>query len=218
MQRVLEPEIMDDGEQSRAYADADFSSSDQCFVDRLVAAHGTSLHQVIDIGCGPCNVMLRLARALPNVRITAIDGSAAMIALAAEAVRAAGLASRIRPMQGYIPGLALPEESFDAVLSKDLLHHLPDPSVLWREAKRLGRSGAAVQVMDLIRPETAEDGRAIVERVAGDEHPILKEDFYNSLCAAFTLGEVKAQVRDAGLGLAVEQISDRHMLISGILP
>jgi SAM-dependent methyltransferase len=218
MQRVLEPEIMDDGEQSRAYADADFSTSDQSFVDLLVKAHGPALHQVIDIGCGPCNVMLRLARALPSVRITAVDGSAAMIELAAQAVRAAGFGSRIRPMQGYIPGLGLPEESFDAVLSKDLLHHLPDPAALWSEAKRLGRSGATVQVMDLIRPATPEDARAIVERVAPREHPILKEDFYNSLCAAFTVDEVAAQLRDARLNLAVEQISDRHMLITGILP
>ncbi len=104
------------------------------------------------------------------------------------------------------------------MLSKDLLHHLPDPSVLWREVQRLGRSGAIVQVMDLIRPDTPEAARAIVERVAGSEHPVLKEDFYNSLCAAFTVEEVKAQLRAAELDLAAEKISDRHMLISGTLP
>jgi len=103
------------------------------------------------------------------------------------------------------------------VLSKDLLHHLPDPMVLWNEAKRLGRPGAAVYVMDLIRPDTPQDARNIVESVAPDEHPILKEDFYNSLCAAFTVEEAKAQVRQAGLPLEVTQVSDRHMVIKGLL-
>jgi ubiquinone/menaquinone biosynthesis C-methylase UbiE len=172
---------------------------------------------VVDIGCGPGDVMLRLATARPNIRITAIDGSAAMIDLAREAVRAANLQARVTPMQGYIPGLALDEHSFDAILSKDLLHHLPEPMVLWSEAKRLGRPGAAVYVMDLIRPATHQDARNIVETVAPDGHPILKEDFYNSLCAAFTVQEAKAQLKQAGLPLEVAQVSDRHLVIKGVL-
>ena len=208
---------MDDGEQSLAYANADFSSSNQWFVDHLLADYPKALHNVIDIGCGPGDVMLRLASARPDIRITAIDGSAAMIELARAAVRAAGHETRIVPMQGHIPGLALDEHSFDAILSKDLLHHLPDPMVLWNEARRLARQGAAIYVMDLIRPGTQQAARDIVEMVAPKEHPILKKDFYNSLCAAFTIEEAEAQVRQAGLPLEVAQISDRHMLIQGVL-
>lgn len=218
MQRILEPEIMGDAEQALAYANADFANSNQLFVDRLVAESGQSLRTVVDIGCGPCDVMLRLARACPGVHITAVDGSAAMIELANRAVRAAGQDARIATMQGYIPGLALPEHGFDAVLSKDLLHHLPDPMVLWTEARRLGRAGAVVHVMDLIRPASQEEARTTVETVAPDEHPILKEDFYNSLCAAFTIAEVEAQLIEAGLPLKAARIGDRHMLISGVLP
>jgi ubiquinone/menaquinone biosynthesis C-methylase UbiE len=217
MQRTLEPEIMDDSEQSLAYANADFSGSNQWFVDTVLADHPDPLHNVIDIGCGPCDVMLRLVCARPDMRVTAIDGSAAMIELASQAVRAACHEDRIVAMQGYIPGLALPERSFDAILSKDLLHHLPDPMVLWSEAQRLGRKGAAVYVMDLIRPATQQDAHNIVETVAPHEHPILKKDFYNSLCAAFTIEEAEGQVRQAGLSLDVSRISDRHMLIKGRL-
>ena len=216
MLRTLEPEIMDDEQQALVYARADFSSSNQWYVDHLVADYPDHLGKVVDIGCGPGDVMLRLAAARPNIRITAIDGSAPMIDLARQAVRAANLQARVTPMQGYIPGLALDEHSFDAILSKDLLHHLPEPMVLWSEAKRLGRAGAAIYVMDLIRPATTQDARKIVENVAPDEHPILKEDFYNSLCAAFTVEEAKAQVDKAGLPLEVAQVSDRHMVIKGV--
>ena len=218
MERILEPEIMENAEQALAYAKADFSTSNQWFVDHLLADFPKNLGNVLDIGCGPADVPVRLGRAHPTIRITAIDGSAAMLALAQKAVEAAGLQKRIATVQGYIPGLSFDEHGFDAVLSKDLLHHLPEPMVLWSEARRLGRRGAAVYVMDLFRPVSPEAARTIVETVAGNEHPILKEDFYNSLCAAFTVDEVRSQITQASLGLDVMQISDRHMLIRGLLP
>jgi ubiquinone/menaquinone biosynthesis C-methylase UbiE len=218
MERILEPEIMHDEQQALAYAKADFSTSNQWYVDHLLADYPDKLGNVIDIGCGPGDVMLRLAAARPAVRITAIDGSHAMIELTRKLVQNARLQERITPLQGYVPCLPLAEHSFDAILSKDLLHHLPDPSVLWSEARRLGRSGAAIYVMDLMRPDSPQAARNIVETVARDELPILKEDFYASLCAAFTLEEAKAQVKQAGLPLEVMKVSERHMVIKGVLP
>jgi len=48
---------------------------------------------------------------------------------------------------------------------------------------------------------------------------VLKRDFFHSLCAAFTLAEVQAQLREAGLGdLRCEMVSDRHWAVSGKLP
>jgi hypothetical protein len=111
----------------------------------------------------------------------------------------------------------LEERGYDAILSKDLLHHLPDPSVLWKEAGRLGRSGAAVFVMDLLRPSSPADARRLVDSVAASEDPILQQVFYNSLCAAFTLDEVRAQLVAAELTLGVTKVSDRHMLVSGVI-
>jgi ubiquinone/menaquinone biosynthesis C-methylase UbiE len=219
MERIPEPEeLMEGQEQALAYARADFSTSNQWFVDHLVAAFPAHLHRVLDLGCGPGDVMIRLARAKPEARITAVDGADEMVRLAREAVAAAGLAERITPVQGYIPGLPLTAGGFDAILSKDLLHHLPDPAVLWQEARRLGRPGAAVFVMDLFRPASPEAARAIVARVAGSEHPVLQEDFFNSLCAAFTADEVRAQLAAAALPLDVAPVSDRHLLIHGLLP
>jgi ubiquinone/menaquinone biosynthesis C-methylase UbiE len=175
------------------------------------------LHDVVDLGCGPGDVDVRLARAAPDVRITAVDGSAPMVALARHAVRAAGLDGRVTVMQGYVPGVALQGRRYDAILSKDLLHHLRDPSVLWREVSRLGRTGAAVGVMDLIRPATPGDARRIVDTAAAGEDPILREDFYYSLCAAFTIDELREQLATAGLTFEIMKVSDRHMLIRGFL-
>ncbi|MGH8228500.1 MAG: class I SAM-dependent methyltransferase [Steroidobacteraceae bacterium] len=217
MDRILEPEIMEGRDAAEAYARADFSDSNQAFVDQLIRRFGDRLASVVDLGCGPAGVIVRLARAASRARITAVDGSREMLALAREAVRAERLEDRITFHLGRLPDLTLPEHSFDAVLCKDMLHHLPDPQALWSEARRLGRPRAAVYVMDLMRPGSPLEARAIVERVAAGEHPILKEDFYHSLCAAFTVEEAQAQLEAAGLPLRVEPSSDRHMTISGVL-
>lgn len=218
MERVLEPELMDDEAQSRAYAKADFSASNQRFVDGLAQQFRPHLQRVVDLGCGPGDVDIRLAGAVPEAVITAVDGSAPMVALARSAVDASGLAARITLLEGVLPGLPLDPHAFDAVLSKDLLHHLPDPSALWHEVRRLGRSGAVMYVMDLIRPDTSDAANDIVETVAGKEDPILRQDFFNSLCAAFTIEEVLDQLRVAGLHhLDVTRSGDRHLLVSGVL-
>jgi ubiquinone/menaquinone biosynthesis C-methylase UbiE len=217
MERILEPEVMDDEEQAIAYARADFSSSNQAFVDGLLEEYSSRLRVVLDIGCGPADVPIRLARAKPSIHIIAVDASDAMVRLAGKAVRAAGLDEQIRVMRGRVPGLPFGEADFDTILSKDLLHHLADPMVFWEELKRLAGYGTAVYIMDLFRPETKEDARSIVEFVSGAEPEILKRDFYSSLLAALTPAEVEDQLRRAGLALAVDVVSHRHLRVRGLL-
>jgi SAM-dependent methyltransferase len=217
VKRVLEPEVMDVPDQAIAYANADFSDSNAAYVRDLIAMYGDELEQAVDLGCGPGDVVIRIARSQPLARLTAVDASPAMLSIANEAIGRAALAERIQLVQGRIPGLPVPPRSFSAILSKDMLHHMHDPQALWQEVQRLGRSGAAVYIMDLMRPASPDLASEIVERVAPREDPLLKTDFFNSLCAAFTLSEVHDQLKAAGLALEVEQVSDRHMRISGRL-
>ena len=218
MDRILEPEIMDGEAEAAAYARADFSDSNQAYVADVVKSFPAHLAQVVDLGCGPGDIDIRLSRAAPASRIVGVDGSRAMLAIAHQALRSAGLEEKVSFLAQRLPGVALPDGSFDLVLSKDMLHHLPDPQVLWREVRRLGRPGAAVCGMDLCRPATPTAAHEIVERVSGAEHPLLKTDFYNSLCAAFTADEVRAQLSVAKLPLAVSQLTERHLCVKGRLP
>ncbi len=215
MERILEKEIMGDEEQATAYAGADFSASNAWFVEQVIGAFRDRLRDVLDLGCGPADVPVRLARALPGVRVTAVDGSAAMLAIARRSIEAAHLGDRVRLVEACLPGVPLPDRSFDAAFSKDMFHHLPDPGVLWSEIRRLARPGAAVAVMDLFRPASPGAAREIVDRVAAREPEVLRTDFYNSLLAAFTPEEVQAQLAEAGLRLEISCVSDRHMWIRG---
>ena len=217
MERVLEPELMDDPEQALAYAKADFQEENQGFVDRFCEyfpdfKSGEGVH-IVDLGCGPADIPIRLARALPHCRITAVDASPPMIRLAEEAVKAAGLSDRITLLCQRVQALELREPA-DAVISNSLLHHLPNPLRFWFLLRKL--VNGPVLVMDLLRPETPEAAQAIVDCYAAAESPILRRDFYNSLRAAFTEDEVAAQLAEMNLTrLLVDVPDDRHWIVGG---
>ena len=215
MERQLEAELMDDAEGVAAYARADFGDSDGLFASRVAGVTGAGARAMLDLGCGPGILTVRLAQALPAAEWTAVDGSEPMIALARQVVRQAGLGHRVTLLQERLQALTLPAATFDGVVSKDLLHHLPDPADLWSAIARFARPGASVCVMDLLRPSSRAEAERIRDRVVGDADPILQQDFFNSLCAAFTVDEVRTQLSAAGLDLAVEAAGDRHMLITG---
>ena len=218
MQRIPEPELMTDDAQCQAYASADFSVSNQAFVDIVRNRIPEHVVNVLDLGCGPGDVMIRLARACPSLKIMAVDGSPAMIQLAQTAIEECGLSMAISALQGYVPGLPFLVGHFDAVLSKDFLHHLPDPMALWHEVRSLIKPGGFICVMDLRRPDSPQAAQKIVDVVTAEEAEVLKIDFYNSLLAAFTLEEIREQLKAAALNLDVTLSGDRHMLIKGYAP
>lgn len=211
----MEPEVMDEPARAEAYAAADFSEVNQRFVNEFLLKCAAP-SRVLDLGCGPADIPIRLAHAAPGARVTAVDASPAMMALARQAVGDAGLDDRVTLVEARLPGLPLAAHSFDAAISNSLVHHLPEPINFWKELARLAAPGAYIHVMDLIRPESRERAARIVEANAAQEHPLLKEDFFNSLLAAFTIEEVAEHVAAAGLGtLWPVQASDRHWLVSG---
>jgi ubiquinone/menaquinone biosynthesis C-methylase UbiE len=220
MQRVVEPELMEDDAQAEAYASADFSGPNAQFCNELHTRVGDVLvGRAADLGCGPAAIAIHLAQRHPGLSIDALDGSAAMLRRAERACAVSSMRSRIRLWHASLDGAALPAKSYDFVLSNSLLHHLHDPLVLWREVQRIAQTGAAVQVMDLARPISQDAARAIVDTYAAGEPEVLRNDFFASLCAAFRPAEVRAQLRDAGLGdLHVSMVSDRHLLVFGRTP
>src|SRR4029077_2394465 len=133
MQRMPEPELMDEQEQSAAYAAADWSEAHEKvpahFRERFLSFNGG---RVIDLGCGTADVTIRFARAYPKATILGVDGSETMLSFGRRAVRAAGFDSRVTLERRFLPDPAIEKRSFDALFSNSLLHHMADPVVLWR--------------------------------------------------------------------------------------
>lgn len=220
MERVPEPELMDEDEQARAYSEADFAEPHERFVDLFLsswpAARGPVRGPILDLGCGPGDVTVRLARRCPEAEIHGVDGSAAMLRFGAERVRATGLEGRVRLVQALLPQDAPPLAQYDVIVSNSLLHHLHDPAVLWSTVRRFAAPGAQVFVMDLMRPQSAAEAMRLTELHAAGAPDVLRRDFHASLHAAFTPDEVREQLRVAGLdGLRVDVVSDRHLTVSG---
>jgi len=218
LKRTPEPELMDATEQARAYAEADFSEPNALFVE-LVGRYFPDLARTgraLDLGCGPGDIPIRIARAYPDWRIDALDGAESMLALARAALSDAGLGERIRLIHAHLPNGELASAGYQAIYSNSLLHHLADPLVLWRTVRRCAGSGAALQVMDLERPTDRDTLDDLVARYAADAPDVLRRDFRCSLHAAYTVAEVREQLAAAGIaGIEVERVSDRHLAVHG---
>lgn len=208
-------------EQASAYADADFADSDNRFVARFVELFGKSLHgEIIDLGCGPGNITLRMSTAYPECLITGIEGAPNMLEIARNrAEQVSGSEGRMQFLQVTLPDRLLAGRGAVAVVSNSLLHHLHDPQVLWRSLMDIGAPGAAVLVADLRRPESSRRAREIVDNYARQASGILRDDYYNSLLAAFEVEEVVGQLENAGLtSLTARTVDDRYLEVSGRLP
>ncbi|MBK1734572.1 hypothetical protein CKO15_04580 [Halorhodospira abdelmalekii] len=219
MERIPEPELMDETQQAAAYAGADFEEPNQRFVETFLERFGLPRGTMLDLGCGPADIPLRFARSCPQLHITAVDGAPAMIELAQHALdRERGTCrERIHLVCATLQTLELPPAAYDAVISNSLLHHLHDPAPFWQCIRQHARPGAAVLVMDLARPASRTEAESIVDTYAATEPPVLRRDFFNSLLAAFTPQEVTDQLAAAALlpSLQVERTSDRHWIAHG---
>ncbi len=221
MQRIPEPELMDSEAQTEAYAHADFEEPNRLFVERFFARFGPqgAGDRALDLGCGPADITLRFSMMYPACGVHGADAGENMLSQARQAVERAGASDRVELVQCRLPDTGGLTPPYDAIFSNSLLHHLPRGSTLWSAIRSLGRAGGRVMVMDLRRPTNRKEAREIVERYSPHEPDLLKQDFENSLCAAFTPEEIAAQLGEHGLeGLEIEQPSDRHLLVAGELP
>ncbi len=220
MQRILEPELMNNKAQVLAYTEADFNEPHDMFIQAFkdtFPENKMNVH-VLDMGCGSADISIRFAIAYPNYKIDGLDGAPKMLAQGKLAIQKAQLQNRIRLLEGLLPGADLPRDNYDIIISNSLLHHLHNPDVLWKSIKQFGVSGSQIFIMDLMRPETEKIAKTFVDLYANHEPQVLQEDFYNSLCAAFLPDEIKSQLALEGLShFAVEVCSDRHVLVFGTL-
>lgn len=221
MQRTIEPELMNEEDQSHAYAQADFAEPNINFMNLFQETFSQKFKgHVLDIGCGNADITLRFAQTYPECLIDGIDGSASMLSFGHKSLNEQPLnvQKRVRLITGVIPNIKLPQQHYDVIISNSVLHHLHNPSVLWDFIKSYGVEGTRVFIGDLFRPSSPQRAMEIVDLYAKNEPDILKRDFYNSLLAAFEISEIQEQLRLANIDkFSVKQISDRHVLISGFL-
>lgn len=219
MKRIPEPELMEDLEQAEAYDKADFSTAHNRRVELFAERYGKELEgQVLDIGCGSGDILERFAKRYPKARFTGVDGSEAMLELSRARMAKAGLASRMDFVRAFLPADPVPAKNYGVIMSHSLLHQLHHPEVLWQSVNMYAKKGTYVFIGDLRRPASAKIAQETVNRLSANEPEVLRRDFFNSLCAAFTKEEIEAQLEAAELSsLTVEEAGDIHILVHGYI-
>ena len=219
MRRILEPELMIDDEQARVYAQADFEEPHAMFIDLFLRhfPNETINGHVLDLGCGTADITRRFAQTF-KCQVDGVDGSKQMLKYGYQTIETYQLEEQVHLIQGYLPKTTLPLAHYDTVISNSLLHHLPEPNVLWNTIKKVTKPTAPIFIMDLMRPESDAQAEIMVHQSVKNEPQILQQDFYHSLLAAFRIDEVEAQLQAIGLEhLMVQEVSDRHFIVTGRL-
>lgn len=212
--RILEPEVMDTFEEATEYDSMDHSEVNRNFVDNLLGA-GINLpgtdEELLDLGTGTALIPIELCRRQPTCRVVAVDLSTQMLDLARLRIEIAGLTDRVRLQRIDAKALPFPDETFAAVMSNSIVHHIPEPAGVLAEAVRVTRPGGLLFFRDLIRPDTAADVARLVDLYAAGATDHQRLLFDNSLRAALRLEEIQELV--AALGFSPDSVrrsSDRH--------
>lgn len=153
--RKPEPEVMESADEVDVYSSAaaqkHLDAIDNTLIDhiaRLEVASG----RLLDVGCGPGNIALKIARRLPQMRVTGVDFSLNMVLAGRAAAATQQLSSRVDFLAGDAKKLPFADRTFDFVLSNSVLHHLHDPMGMLNEMRRAVKPGGVVLLRDLRRP------------------------------------------------------------------
>ena len=104
-----------------------------------------------DLGCGPGYLAIELARNAPDLYVTGVDLSGAMLAQAIANASIADVAHQTDFRTGDVAALPFRNASLDLVVSTLSLHHWDDPRPVFDEIARVLRPGGAFLIFDLRR-------------------------------------------------------------------
>jgi ubiquinone/menaquinone biosynthesis C-methylase UbiE len=171
LERVHSQEGIEDAAAARAYGRI-MQLPHMALLRKFVARRATaqvSSGEAADLGCGPGYLAIELARSAPNLHVTGVDLSDAMLTQAIANARLAGVAHQTDFRTADAAALPFPAASLDLVVSTFSLHHWDDPGPIFSEIARVLRPGGAFLIFDLRRdlgPHTSSSRRPCATSVS----------------------------------------------------
>jgi demethylmenaquinone methyltransferase/2-methoxy-6-polyprenyl-1,4-benzoquinol methylase len=108
--------------------------------------------EILDVATGTAAVAIELADRY-GCTVVGIDQSAEMLRAGERRVEQAGLAGRVRLVQGRAEALPFPDGSFDGLTFTYLLRYVDDPAATLRELARVVRPGARIASLEFFQPQ-----------------------------------------------------------------
>ncbi|WP_230414189.1 class I SAM-dependent methyltransferase [Collimonas silvisoli] len=152
---------------------------------------------VLDLGCGPGNLLGQLAELNPRAEFVGVDLSQPMLDQAAKMLRAKGIYNVELKYADMTTLVGVPDQSIDVAVSSMAFHHLPDEECLDRTFEQIARvlkPNGRVYFNDFGRLRNAESIPYFVGRATEGESQELIDDYYHSLHAAFTKADFERAV------------------------
>src|SRR5437899_4094656 len=118
--RILEPEVMDTGEEARDYDAMDHTAVNRVFIADFLAIWDGH-NPILDVGTGTAQIPIELCRKAPAAQVVAIDMAQEMLRLGEGNVRRAGLEARLRLELGDAKSLSYPDQTYGAVISNSIV-------------------------------------------------------------------------------------------------
>ena len=209
---------MSDEDEVSAYASAAaqkyLDAVDDTLVEQVLALatpKGSLTGRLLDVGCGPGNIALKLAERCPQLSIVGLDCSRNMVQAARREAARMGVEHRTSFQQANAVQLPFASGAFDIVLSNSVLHHLVEPSRAFGEMLRVAKPAGTVLLRDLRRPSRLAYPWHI--RWYGRHYSgIMKRLFEDSVRAAYTPEELSGLLGSCGMSNAQIFLHERtHM-------
>lgn len=109
---------------------------------------------LIDIGCGPGEVLLQIHKKYPHVKLIGLDIDPEILKIAEKKLKKMNI--HIPLKEASATEIPFPDESFDIAVSSLMIHHLKteDKKKFLHEAFRILRPGGKMYLFDFAPPKT----------------------------------------------------------------
>ena len=229
MERVPEPELMEEKEQVISYDEADFSEGEVNLINQInhyLLRKNISLGEkdlIVDLGCGPGNISEKLAIKWPNTEVVGIDGSKEMILRAEYNKSISNNQKKLKNLRYICSDIKdikltdfLLKKEISLLVSNSLIHHITNLEDFFNTIKSLSSKFTVNFHKDLKTPLDEKSALELKAQCSTKYNEILTNDYYASLRASYTFKELKKFTLENNLSsLDVFEDGDKYLIVYG---